>query len=520
MPRRHRLGFRAALSIAHQLNDIATAFDGVLAIDVVFDIKDSETDPVGHNVVATGAVDFRTEEHDLVTDLEAVGTGNPHLPVSEGSTDLFDSDEVAVFGSRQCVDDLKDSSGDDLALALLEHLLIAHDGMHDDVGSVGHVCQSGHEHHGGGGAAGTEGGESCDKDEQSWAHQASGEVRRLLRKRRRSLAGSSAGTEGHHDSRRVDDAPPQCPHAQQSSPSCSHFPPHFALVAKPTHIDTHIASGSEGIKIGLTDSSRSGGIALGWTIVQPAFSFETEAWLQQHVADPESPTPRCRPDQGPEHLQASGRLEGRAQRRQHILDALFAVMSSSKAGRASVSEIVEAAGISRGALHYYFQSKDEVVASLMRRLGASYLGRMTAFVDREAERPDTQPRNSVGALVRWHFSGDVDEAARLLGVWLDFWGQAPARKDIGDVVFEVQEADRWQCTRALLLQRPDLAGTSAEALRVHGAALLAIVEGGLLQWRIATSSPRPFDRPALGQALAHVASAFVSTLGISDHRDV
>ncbi len=214
--------------------------------------------------------------------------------------------------------------------------------------------------------------------------------------------------------------------------------------------------------------------------------------------------------------------EGRLQRRARILDALFAVMSSSGGPGASVSEIVEAAGISRGALHYYFESKDELVAELMRRLGDRYLVRLAAFLDRQAGRSGDRgasPKvHAVDALVRWHFSGDTDEAVRLLGVWLDFWGQAPSRKDIGDVVFQVQEGARLQCRRALLLQRPELGSLDDDALRAHGASLLAIVEGGLLQWRIAASSPRPFDRAALGQALGDVATAFVSSLSAPERR--
>ncbi|MDP2341679.1 MAG: TetR/AcrR family transcriptional regulator [Deltaproteobacteria bacterium] len=211
------------------------------------------------------------------------------------------------------------------------------------------------------------------------------------------------------------------------------------------------------------------------------------------------------------------RKEGRVQQRQRILDALFAVMSSSGAGGASVSEIVEAAGISRGALHYYFESKDELVAALMQRLGDGYLARMTAFLDREeaASSSSSCSLGCVPALVRWHFSGDSEEATRLLGVWIDFWGQAPSRKDIGDVVFAVQETARALCSRALVLQRPELAALGDDVLRAHGASLLAIVEGGLLQWRIAISSPRPFDRCALGQALADVAAAFVLSLSVS-----
>ena len=83
---------------------------------------------------------------------------------------------------------------------------------------------------------------------------------------------------------------------------------------------------------------------------------------------------------------------------------------------------------------------------------------------------------------------------------------------LGDVVFDVQEGARALCARAIVLQRPDLASVDDAVLRDHGAKLLALVEGGLLQWRIAARSPRPFDRDAWGRSLAAVADAFVASL--------
>ena len=206
-----------------------------------------------------------------------------------------------------------------------------------------------------------------------------------------------------------------------------------------------------------------------------------------------------------------GRLGSEVQR-QRILDALFDVMSSSGTVGASVSEIAEAAGIARGALHYYFASKDELVAGLMRRLGEGYIGRFGAFVDR-ANNDDARRASVVTGLTRWHFTGDDDEAARLLAVWIDFWGQAPSQPVIGAVVFEVQEQARALCARALLMARPDLVGVDDVTLRFHGASILSVIEGGLLQWRIAAKSGRPLNRAVLadvlGAAAAAVAASFV-----------
>ncbi|MBM4280571.1 MAG: TetR/AcrR family transcriptional regulator [Deltaproteobacteria bacterium] len=206
----------------------------------------------------------------------------------------------------------------------------------------------------------------------------------------------------------------------------------------------------------------------------------------------------------------------REKNRARILDALFAVMSSSGGVGASVSEIAEAAGVARGALHYYFDSKDEVVEALMRRLGEGYVARMQAFVDREEQRG--RGDRVVGALARWHFAGDADEALRLMSVWIDFWGQAATQPAIGAVVFEVQERARALCTRAVLLQRPELAASSDAARRLFGATVLSIVEGGLLQWRIAARGPAPLDRAALGASLAFVAHEATRTFRLSEVR--
>jgi len=200
--------------------------------------------------------------------------------------------------------------------------------------------------------------------------------------------------------------------------------------------------------------------------------------------------------------------------RARILDALFAVISSSGVGRASVTEIAEAAGVARGALHYYFDSKDEVLGALMRRLGDEYVGRATAFLDREESRGRTD--RIAAALARWHFSGDVGEAERLMSVWIDFWGQAPTQPAIGAVVFAVQERARAFCQRAVLLQRPELTGAPAAAQRIWGATLLSIIEGGLLQWRVAARAATPLDRDALGDALARAAQGATSSFCLTE----
>ncbi len=213
--------------------------------------------------------------------------------------------------------------------------------------------------------------------------------------------------------------------------------------------------------------------------------------------------------------------EGRGSQRDRILDALFEVVSSAGTLGASVTEIAEAAGIARGALHYYFESKEELKSALMRRLGDRYIERLASWLDRlEARAPALPAHGVVGELCRFHFADPVksssspstDDASRLLAVWIDYWGQAPSNDAIGAVVYAVQEEARRLCTRALLADRPELRALDDDALRVAGASILAVIEGGLLQWRIASSSPRPLLRGTFGVALAAAAAAVAAAI--------
>jgi TetR/AcrR family fatty acid metabolism transcriptional regulator len=229
-------------------------------------------------------------------------------------------------------------------------------------------------------------------------------------------------------------------------------------------------------------------------------------WSPQSL--PEGPE-RLLPPGGPKPSPA-----GREKQRARILDALFAVMSSSGTTGASVTEIADAAGLSRGSLHYYFESKDEVVGALMRRLGDGYLGGLQSFADRVESGGRSQ--TAVAALCRWHFSGDADHSFRLLSVWIDFWGQAATHPVVGAVVLDVQERARTVCSRVVLLQRPELALRPDADRRLMGATVLSLIEGGLLQWRIAARSGLPLDRRALGEALAQAAHAATQSFSSSE----
>lgn len=196
----------------------------------------------------------------------------------------------------------------------------------------------------------------------------------------------------------------------------------------------------------------------------------------------------------------------RDERRAQILDAMYEVIAKNGAANASISDIADAAGVARGALHYFFASKDEITVALMRRLGERYLEQLGASLDRRiAKASDDSLRTKlVGDLARWHFMGEAHDVERRLTVWIDFWGQAASHPEIRTAIVEIQEGARGLFKRALLAQRPELSALDDDALRAHTAALLALVEGTLLQWRFTSTK---FDRGQMGDVAAKAATA-------------
>ena len=196
---------------------------------------------------------------------------------------------------------------------------------------------------------------------------------------------------------------------------------------------------------------------------------------------------------------------------------MFEVIALRGVAGASISEIADAAGVARGALHYFFASKDEINCELMRTLGARYVQQLGASLDKRiaqaaAASDPTLRTRLVGDVARWHFLGDADDVARRLTVWIDFWGQAASHPEIRAVIFEVQERARALFCRALLAQRPELAELSPEQMRLHTSALLALVEGTLLQWRFAISSSVVMSREHMAEAAATAAHAITCAI--------
>lgn len=199
----------------------------------------------------------------------------------------------------------------------------------------------------------------------------------------------------------------------------------------------------------------------------------------------------------------------KSERREQILEGLFEAMARTGGRDASVTDIAKAAGIARGALHYYFESKEEIRVRLMERLGDRYIDGLKRYLEHLV---DHRPDAVVAGLVKYHLGGPEAETERMLTVWLDYWGNAPAEDALTEVMLSVQERARHLCWWVACEQRPALAAISSMDSRPYAASLLALIEGAMLQWRIAAKTERALDREPLAAALTHSLKALIDTL--------
>jgi len=181
------------------------------------------------------------------------------------------------------------------------------------------------------------------------------------------------------------------------------------------------------------------------------------------------------------------------ERREQILDGLFHAMAEQGSTQASVTEIAAHCGLPRGALHYYFKNKDEMRRALMERMGRNYVAGMQAIVDKYGQQ-------ALRKLVRFHFRGDPGEHARLMAVWIDFWGQAPSDVELARIIADVQAGARATLVVAMQRLAPVL---TQDQLHARAVCALALVEGVLLQWRVASVAGRGLDLDSAARAAEH-----------------
>jgi AcrR family transcriptional regulator len=101
-----------------------------------------------------------------------------------------------------------------------------------------------------------------------------------------------------------------------------------------------------------------------------------------------------------------------------ILQAARRVLGRKGYARATISEVAKEAGVSRGLLHYYFKSKEEMLARVMRETVETTAG-MTEILFRESKEPHVLARSIVNAMKAF-----VQNDPLFSSIFFESWGLA------------------------------------------------------------------------------------------------
>jgi len=195
------------------------------------------------------------------------------------------------------------------------------------------------------------------------------------------------------------------------------------------------------------------------------------------------------------------RLEQRTQTRSKLIDAAVQLFSTSGYEHATVDDISQAAGYSKGAYYFHFSTKDDILLELLR-LWAEGRSEIVASVE-----GDQSPAEAVPAMLERFFS--YAEAPRWPAILLEFWSQATRNVEVSKRLTATYSSWRRQIGDALAeAQRDGLQIASADDA---ASVMLAAHDGYAVQLAIgATTSQALSARELVASLLAPAAAEAAS----------
>jgi TetR/AcrR family fatty acid metabolism transcriptional regulator len=182
------------------------------------------------------------------------------------------------------------------------------------------------------------------------------------------------------------------------------------------------------------------------------------------------------------------------EKRGHILDSAIRVFALRGVKNTKIADIAEAAGIGKGTVYEYFQSKDEIIAAsfryFMEHVGEVIGRRVSALED---------PLDRLMA----YFSGWAEvlesEFMGYIEVVLDFWAEG-IREEKGALAFNLAEMyAEYRAVVERLLEDCVSAGCIRHVdTRIAASVLLGTMDGLLVQW---IADREAFDIKAAIEAL-------------------
>lgn len=168
----------------------------------------------------------------------------------------------------------------------------------------------------------------------------------------------------------------------------------------------------------------------------------------------------------------------REARKREIVAAATAVFAQKGFDGASMDDIVQASGLSKGGLYWHFKSKDDIIAAILSQFFSQEMTLLNRLLS--AESTATQKLQQLGQ----HLLADISQMQDLLSISLEFYALA-ARHEA--VRVELQGYfEQYRLSLAALIQAGIDAGEFDAAVAAEQAALnlIAQFEGLVLLWAV------------------------------------
>lgn len=176
-------------------------------------------------------------------------------------------------------------------------------------------------------------------------------------------------------------------------------------------------------------------------------------------------------------------------RREQILQAAYRCVARKSINGTRMKDIAREAGISQGIIHYYFQTKENLLKELLAWSLQEYLEGALNEISQEED-----PLKRLKALFTYQ-EQIVKERTDLVEVFYDFWVQGTKQPDIRDKMKEQFELYR-NFIRKIVKEGVDLGTVKEECLEYVPALAVSLLEGFAIQQVI---DPNSFDTSLLAQ---------------------
>jgi AcrR family transcriptional regulator len=189
------------------------------------------------------------------------------------------------------------------------------------------------------------------------------------------------------------------------------------------------------------------------------------------------------------------------QTRARLVEAALDVFALQGYDHATVDEISLAAGHSKGAYYFHFDSKEGIFLELLSNWIDEQTRRLHAF-DAPAVRPAIAMIDTLQSLLRYD-----DRDPRWASLLPEFWAQANRNDKVHQLLHKAY--DRWLELLTGVFERGERDGIVSLAMRPEAAAslVLALHDGLVIHQRLQPATGRPL---ALPQTLGALISVLVS----------